>query len=163
MPALIPRAEALERIRKERGTVTCLMCGLVDRAVGPVHVLYEDPEHVVLLPRYVRKWGQITVIPKVHVTTFGEIAPDLWARTNALAFRAARTVERVRAPLRTLVASTGSCAGELLNSSEHLHIHVVPLHEREDRPADVFSWQAGVYVGEAEEWAELLTAYRASF
>ena len=163
MPTHISREEALAQIRAERGTTACLMCGLVARTIGAVHVVYEDQEHVVLLPRYVRKWGQMTVIPKVHVTRFEDISADLWARSNALAFRAARAIERAAKPIRTFIASTGSCAGELLNSSQHLHIHVVPLQVPQDRPADVFSWREGVYVGEPQEWADLLAAYRAVF
>lgn len=163
MPTLLSRAEAMERIRQERGEVRCLMCGLVERRIGVVYTLFEDNEHSVLLPRYVRRWGQITVVPKKHVTRFADIDPALWARTNELAFRAARAIEQARSPLRTLVASTGSCAGELLNSSEHLHIHAVPMYTPDDRPADIFSWQGGVYVGEPHEWNELLGAYRAVF
>lgn len=139
------------------------MCGLVERTVGVVYTVYDDAEHVVILPRYVRRWGQMTVIPKKHVTRFADIEAGLWSRANELAFRAARTIERTQAPRRTFIASTGSCAGELLNSSEHLHIHIVPLHEATDRPRDVFSWREGVYVGEEHEWAALLDTYRSAF
>lgn len=159
MPTLIPRAEAIDRIRRERGDVPCLMCGIVARRVGAVHVLYEDDEQLVSLPRYVRKWGQVTVTPKAHVTSYAEVDPDVWARTNALALKTARIVERVRAPRRTILASTGSSAGELVNSSIHLHVHVVPLYDSDDRPADVFSWQEGVYVGDERDWEELTRSY----
>lgn len=163
MPTLIPRAEAIARIAAERGDAPCLMCAIVARKVGEVHVVHEDDEQLVSLPRYVRKWGAITVTPKVHVTNYADVDPAVWARSNALALRAARVVEALRKPRRTILASTGSSAGELVNSSVHLHIHVIPLYESEDRPADVFSWQAGVYVGEAKEWEELRRAYAARF
>jgi diadenosine tetraphosphate (Ap4A) HIT family hydrolase len=161
MPTLIPRAEGLDRIRRERGDAPCLMCAIVERKVGDVHVLYEDDMQLVSLPRYVRKWGQVTVTPKAHITNYLDATPALWARTNELAHRAARVVERARTPRRTILASTGSSAGELVNSSIHLHVHVIPLYDSDDRPADVFSWQEGIYVGEPEEWTALLSAYRA--
>jgi diadenosine tetraphosphate (Ap4A) HIT family hydrolase len=159
MPTLIPRHEAIDRIRRERGDVPCLMCGIVDRKVGAVHVVYEDDTHLVSLPRYVRKWGQVTVTPKAHVTRYTEVEPAVWARTNELAHHVARIVERAREPRRTILASTGSSAGELVNSSVHLHIHVIPLYDSDDRPADVFSWQEGIYVGEPDEWETLQREY----
>jgi len=163
MPTLIPGSDAIARIALERGDAPCLMCAIVARRVGDVHVVYEDDEQLVSLPRYVRRWGAVTVTPKAHVTSFTEVDADVWARSNALALRAARMIEAERRPRRTILASTGSAAGELVNSSTHLHLHVIPLYESEDRPADVFSWQAGVWVGDAEEWEALRRAYVARF
>jgi diadenosine tetraphosphate (Ap4A) HIT family hydrolase len=163
VPRLIPRAEALERIARERGDAPCLMCAICERAAGPVHVLHETASQLVVLPRYVRRWGQIMVIPKPHVTSFTGIDEGTWAETNALAHRAASTVERVLAPRRCYLASTGSSAGEITQSSTHLHVHVIPLHEPDDRPADIFSWATGVLVAEPEEWEELRERYASAF
>jgi len=135
------------------------MCAIVARGAGEVVALYEDAEHLVSLPLYVRRWGHVLVTPKVHVTSYTAVDTDLWARTNALALRAARAVEAVRTPRRIYMASTGSSGGELVNCSEHLHVHVVPIHEPDDRPADVFSWQAGVYVGTRAELEALRDSY----
>ena len=63
-------------------------------------------------------------------------------------------------PRRCYLASTGSSAGELTNSSRHLHIHVIPLYTPDDKPSDIFSWAQGVYVGDPAEWGELLGRYR---
>ncbi len=155
MPQLITRADALERIQAERGDAACLMCAIRDRAAGPTYVVHEDKDQLVILPRYVRRWGQLMVMPAAHVTTFTEIPEATWARSNALALRAARVAEVIFKPRRCYLASTGSSAGELTQSSTHLHIHVIPLHDPDDRPADVFSWTDGVYVAEHEEWEEL--------
>lgn len=159
MPTHISRAEALARIARDRGGAPCLMCAIVARAVGDVVVLHEDDEHLVSLPVYVRRWGHVLVTPKLHVTSYTEVDTEAWARTNALAFRAARVVEKLRSPRRIYVASTGSSGGELVNCSEHLHVHVIPLYEPDDRPADVFSWQDGIYVGEREELEALRDDY----
>ncbi len=163
MPTLISRAEALDRIRVERGEAPCLMCAIVERKAGAVAVLHEDAEHLVSLPAYVRRWGQILVTPKAHVTSYVEVDTASWGRANALALHAARVVERVRRPRRIYLASTGSSAGELVNCSVHLHIHVIPLYEPDDKPTDVFSWQEGVYVAEPEEWEALRQEYLAAW
>jgi diadenosine tetraphosphate (Ap4A) HIT family hydrolase len=163
LPTLISRAEALERIRAERGDAPCLMCAIVERRVGKVYVVHEDDEQLVSLPAYVRRWGQILVTPKAHATSYSKVDAAMWARTNELALRAARVVEAVQRPRRVYLASTGSSAGELVNCSTHLHVHVIPLHEADDKPADVFSWQAGIWVAEPEEWEELRRAYVAAW
>lgn len=139
------------------------MCAINARKVGTVYSIYEDDELLVMLPRYVRRWGHVLVTPKPHHTAFSDISPVLWARANALAHNAARMVEQVAQPRRVYVASTGSSAGELTQSSMHLHIHVIPLHEPDDRPADVFSWADGIYIGTAAEWEELQARYRAAW
>jgi diadenosine tetraphosphate (Ap4A) HIT family hydrolase len=139
------------------------MCAIRDRKVGATYAVYEDEEQLVSLPRYVRRWGQITVTPKAHVTSYLEVDERIWARSNALALHAARVVERVMKPRRCYLASTGSSAGELTQTSMHLHIHVIPLYLPDDKPADIFSWSEGVYVAEHEEWEELRAKYMAEW
>jgi diadenosine tetraphosphate (Ap4A) HIT family hydrolase len=159
MPRLVPRAEALARIRAEGGEPACLMCAVRDRAVGDVHAVLEDDEMLVFLPRYVRRWGQILVMPKAHAVSFTDVPYELWSRANDLAHRAAQIVEAVQRPRRVYVASTGSSGGELTQSSQHLHIHVIPLYEADDKPSSIFSWQEGVWIAEPGEWEELRRAY----
>ncbi|HEY1547218.1 MAG TPA: HIT family protein [Kofleriaceae bacterium] len=159
MPSLITRDEALARIRDEGGSPSCLMCAVRDRAVGATYAVYEDDTILVLLPRYVRRWGHLVVMPRAHVTTYTACDPALWARINRDALHAAKMLERIRSPLRIYVTSTGSSAGELTPTSMHLHIHVIPLYDDHDRPADVFSWQAGVLVAEHAEWEQLRGEY----
>lgn len=159
MPTLIPRAEALARIEAEGGVPDCLMCAVRDRQVGAVHAVFEDDEMLVMLPRYVRRWGHIMIMPTEHVVSYSEVSPDTWARVSALSHKAARVVEKVRAPIRCYLASTGSSAGEITQSSRHLHVHVIPLYKSDDKPSDIFSWREGIYVGSDEEWAELRTLY----
>lgn len=163
MPTLISRDEALARIRAEGGAPPCLMCAIRDRQVGATHAVYEDDDILVLLPRYVRRWGHVVVMPRAHVVTYTGVAPALWARINADALHAAQMAERIRRPLRVYVTSTGSSAGELTQTSMHLHVHVIPLYDDHDRPADVFSWQGGVWVAEPDEWQALRDEYAAAW
>jgi len=83
MPHVIPRDEALSRIRTEGGSPPCLMCAVRDRGVGPTYAVYEDDDILVMLPRYVRRWGHVVVMPRAHVTTYTGCEPGLWGRINA--------------------------------------------------------------------------------
>lgn len=159
VPQLVPRAEALDRIRREGGSPSCLMCAIAERRVGDLYAVYEDAEMLVFLPRYVRCWGALCVMPRVHVTSFEALDAATWAQVAALGHRASRVVERLRRPRRCYLAATGSSAGELTQSSMHVHLHVIPVHDPEDRPASVFSWQEGVYVAERAEWEALRAEY----
>jgi diadenosine tetraphosphate (Ap4A) HIT family hydrolase len=163
MPTLITRAEALDRIRAEGNAPPCLMCAILAGRVGDHHVVAEDAELVLSLPRYVRRWGHAIVTPRQHLTRYRDVPPYLWARASLWAQRAAHMIEDLQAPRRVYVTSTGSSAGELLQSSMHVHIHVVPVYDADDRPADIFSWQEGVYVAERAEWEELRARYRAAW
>ena len=159
MPQLITRDEALSRIKRECGTPACLMCAMRDGTAGRTVVVADEHDQLLVLPRYVRRWGHVMVLPKVHVTSFVDVDPESWARSCAMSLRAARMVERTMKPRRCYVASTGSSAGELTQTSAHLHIHVIPLYELDDKPADIFSWSAGVYVGSDGEWDALRATY----
>lgn len=139
------------------------MCAINARRVGAVYVVHEDDEQLVMLPRYVRRWGHVLVTPKPHVTSFLTVDQAMWARTAALAHRAARMVETVMQPRRVYVASTGSSAGELTQSSMHLHIHVIPLYAADDKPADIFSWSDGIQIAEHDEWEALRARYLAAW
>ncbi len=160
MPILITRAEALDRIRAEGNSPPCLKCAILAGQVGDHHVVAEDAELVVSLPRYVRRWGHVMVTLREHVTHFSRLSPALWARAQTHALRCARLVEEQQAPNRVYITSTGSAAGELTQSSMHLHIHIVPVYSSDDRPADIFSWQEGVWVAERDEWEALRVRYR---
>jgi histidine triad (HIT) family protein len=159
VPRLIPRADALASIRREGGSPTCLMCAIRDREVGPVYAVHEDADMLVMLPRYVRRWGHLMIMPKAHVVSYSEVAPAVWLEACRLSLHAARVIERVQRPRRCYVASTGSSAGELTQTSQHLHVHVIPLYEPDDKPADIFSWSDGGWVGEPGEWEALREAY----
>ena len=159
MPTLISREEALSRIVAEGSRPECLMCATLARRVGALHTVHEDERLVVMLPRYVRCWGHVLVVPRAHVTAFSEIDEATWAAVYRVAHRAARMVEALRDPRRVYVTSTGSATRELVQTSRHTHVHVIPVYSEDDRPADVFSWAEGVYVGEPEEWESLRAEY----
>lgn len=155
----IARGESLARIRSEGGDYACLMCALRDGRFGPLRVLHGDDRALVILPGYVTRWGHALVILRAHVTSFSDVAPGDWLHLAALARRAARAAEALFRTRRCFVASTGSSGGELAQTSEHLHLHVVPVVDRDDRPGSVFSWTEGVLVADPHDWHELLARY----
>jgi diadenosine tetraphosphate (Ap4A) HIT family hydrolase len=161
MPTLVSKEEALARIVAEGGRPECLMCAILAGRVGDLHTIAEDDGLVLMLPRYVRCWGHAVVVPRAHVTTYGECGDKLWARIQAMAFRAATMIEALRAPKRVYITSTGSNTRELVQTSRHIHVHVIPVDTEEDRPADVFTWAHGVWVAERDEWESLADEYRA--
>lgn len=163
MPTLIPRDEVIRRIHEEGGSPPCLMCAIAARRVGDLHAVFEDETALVFLPRYVRRWGELCVMPKAHVTTFSALDEATWLHLQVLVRRSARVIERVRAPRRCYVTMTGSAAGELTQTSEHLHTHILPITDAEDRPARALSWETGVLVATREEWLQLQAEYMAAF
>lgn len=159
MPTWIDRNEALVRIRAEGGDFSCLMCALRDGRFGPLFLLHQDDRALVLLPRYVRRWGHVLVLLREHLTNFSAMAEDDWLHLNRLAHRSARAIEATLAPRRCYLASTGSSGGELTQSSEHMHLHIIPIADPDDRPAAVFSWQDGISVGSDDELTALRDRY----
>ncbi|RYE77965.1 MAG: HIT family protein [Myxococcales bacterium] len=163
MISRIARDDSLARIRAEGGDYGCLMCALRDGRFGPLRVLHDDDRALVILPGYVTRWGHALVLLRAHVTSFSDVPPADWLHLAALARRAARAAETLFATRRCFVASTGSSGGELTQTSEHLHLHVIPVVDRHDRPGHVFSWTEGVLVADDREWQSLLAGYTAAW
>ncbi|MCS6901243.1 MAG: HIT family protein [Myxococcales bacterium] len=163
MPTLLRREDALARIRQEGGDFACLMCALRDGSFGPLFLLHQDERALVLLPRYVRRWGHILVLLREHRTSFEELSEADWIHLARLARHAACVIERTLIPRRCYLASTGSSDGELTQSSTHIHLHVIPIFQPDDRPASVFSWSEGIYPGDDGELSELLACYRSNW
>ena len=107
-----------------------------------------------VLTRFPKRWGHVVILLDDHITTFSALDEDAWQEMNALALTAARVLERSLAPVRCYVASLGS-SRELPMTSSHLHLHVIPLYDVEDRPREILSWSTGLYQGTEAEWDAL--------
>lgn len=160
MPRRIPREEALRRVAALRaGAAGCPLCALAGVGPGtPRRVLARTPHAVAVLNAFPREWGHVLIVLTSHVTSFGELAPEAWLDACALAHRVAVAVERVVRPARCYVASLGSASEDLATSFPHLHLHVLPVVRAEDRPSQVFTWDAGVLEADEAEWAQLADA-----
>lgn len=115
-----------------------------------------DGEHVqVVLSRYPRNWGQAIVLLRRHVTCFAELDPSEWAEATEAAHRTAVRMEEVLKPIRCFVSCLGTARTDLPMSSPHMHLHVDPVYDADDRPRTIFTMQFGVMAGEPDEWEAL--------
>ncbi len=144
MSARIPREEAVARVAGERGDASCLVCAIRDGRLGAPHVLAQGRWCRVVLARYALRRGHALVLVDEHVTRFSDVDDATWAEATALALVTARRIERALAPVRCYVASLGSAQPDLPMSSPHLHLHVVPIYEPDDKPSRVLTWAHGV-------------------
>ncbi len=155
MPRTISREQALERIAAEaRGG--CFLCAL---AREPPLVAGEHA--LVTMPRYAVRWGHAMVVTRAHVTRFSECELGAWSEASALGWRTARAIEAALGPVRCYVAALGSARDDLPMTCPHLHLHVVPIYDKDDKPSDVLTWSHGVVIGDDDERRALCEALRA--
>ncbi len=155
MPRTISRDEALVEIARD-APPGCFLCAL---AAEP---LVAAAHSALVLPRYGVRWGALLVVTRAHVTSFAELDREVWLELADLAWRSARALERVLAPLRCYVAALGSARDDLPMSSPHLHLQIIPIFDKDDKPASVLSWTHGVVVGSPDERRTLAAALTAA-
>jgi diadenosine tetraphosphate (Ap4A) HIT family hydrolase len=109
------------------------------------------------------RWGHALVLSKQHVTSFSELSAAHWREMSEQARRAAFAVERALAPARCYVASLGTSEADVPITSPHLHLHVVPVYDPDDRPSRVLTWEHGVLEAELSEWHALAESLRAAW
>jgi diadenosine tetraphosphate (Ap4A) HIT family hydrolase len=87
-----------------------------------------------------------------------------YAALQQLAHQAASSLQRVLSPARVFIAVLG-CSAPLAASYAHLHVHVIPVYETDDRarPARVLSWSEGVVVYDDAEASALSAQLRADW
>ncbi|HVK69722.1 MAG TPA: HIT family protein [Polyangium sp.] len=163
----IEKAEALARVEAERQRLPasfdgCVMCALARGFPADTEQLAESPRAVVVLDRFAARRGHVLVVLRRHVESIAALSWDEYAEVQKLAWEATRALERVLAPRRTFVAALGAATARV-NSFPHHHVHVIPIEagDTQDRPAQVLTWELGVYVyeeGEAKALGETLRA-----
>jgi diadenosine tetraphosphate (Ap4A) HIT family hydrolase len=158
--AHITRDQAIERVAAERQGEPCLVCAMRDGKLGTPHVIARGQQCRVVLARYAVRRGHALVLLDQHVTRFADVDDAAWAEATALALSTARRIERALSPVRCYVASLGSVEPDLPMSSPHLHLHVVPIYEPDDKPSRVLTWAHGVIAASDAELAELAAVLR---
>lgn len=130
----------------------CPMCTLA-RDASPIAA---SAHAAAILDRYAARPGHVLVVLRRHEERIAGIAWDEYAAMQRLAWEVSGALEDVLAPRRIYVAALGSAAPRP-TSFPHVHLHVIPLADggELDRPANVFTWERGMYVFEddAEERA----------
>ena len=137
----IAKADALARVAGESDG--CAMCRLVRDAER----IAESTHAIAVLDRYASRPGHVLVVLRRHEERIAALAWDAYADLQRLAWELARALDDEFAPRRIYVAALGSAA-QLATSFPHVHFHVVPLADGDerDRPASVFTWEHGMYV-----------------
>jgi diadenosine tetraphosphate (Ap4A) HIT family hydrolase len=161
---LISRAEAMRRVAAERAasTAECLICGLLSGSIGQRRELVRRRRSTLLMTEYPVRWGHLMVALNEHVTSFSELDPAAFAEATDLAREAAALLEQLFRPARCYVASLGASIDRQITAA-HLHLHVVPVENPDDRPCRVFTWQGGIVSAEPPEWDALEACLRAHF
>jgi diadenosine tetraphosphate (Ap4A) HIT family hydrolase len=157
----LAKADALAQIASERGT-GCTMCALA--SADDAGALAANAHAVAILDRYAARPGHALVILRRHEEQLAALARDEHAALHDLGWQVARAIDRALAPKRIYVAALGSAAARS-TSFPHVHLHVVPLADGgdADRPAEVFTWERGIYVfDDAAEERALVTSLRAA-
>jgi diadenosine tetraphosphate (Ap4A) HIT family hydrolase len=138
----------------------CMLCALSSSA--PAEQAIASDEHgTVLLNRFAQRRGHLMVLPRSHIEHAHELDWSVYAALQRLAYDASIALQRVLAPLRIWNAVLGS-AMPLATSYAHVHIHVLPIYESDDRsrPARVFSWSEGVTIYDDAEAQQLVQQLR---
>jgi diadenosine tetraphosphate (Ap4A) HIT family hydrolase len=105
--------------------------------------------------RYPLRWGHALVIAHTHVIAWSDLSRQANDDAQQLIYDFAQCLERVLGAKRVYVAALGTTQVGLPMTSPHLHWHIVPLFEQGERPADVFTWEHGVYQATDDEWTKL--------
>jgi diadenosine tetraphosphate (Ap4A) HIT family hydrolase len=155
----IEKAEALQLLEAYKQSLPafdCLPCALSRDAACATRTIASDDHGVVLLNRFAQRHGHLMVVPRRHVEHVHELPWPAYAALQKLAYDASSALMRVLQPLRIFHAVLGSAA-PVAQSYAHLHIHVLPIYEADDRarPARAFSWSEGIVVYEDAEALKL--------
>jgi diadenosine tetraphosphate (Ap4A) HIT family hydrolase len=152
---VVDKTEALrllsaQLLQHERGA--CPLCRLVAPEACAANAISSNEHGVVLLNRFGQRRGHLMVVSLRHVEHVHELDWPAYAALQQLAHTAAATLQRVLRPERVFIAVLG-CSAPLMTSYAHLHIHVIPIYETDERarPARVLSWSEGVVVYEDAE------------
>lgn len=151
----ISGAQAQALATAERRPGTCLACAILSGGAGVVYPLHQGRHGVVILNRYPRAWGQVMVLLREHVTSFGQLDPEAWRELADLSRIAAVRVEQALDPLRVFVSSLGTHRDDLPMTTPHLHVHVDPIYDPEDRPRTVYTSTRGLLQADPGDWRAL--------
>jgi len=162
---VIEKREALQLLEQHTRELLndrqgCVMCALVERRDRTL-TLQENESGVVLLDRFGSRPGHLLVVSRKHVESVSDFRWQEFSELQRLGFDACRVLERTLGPKRVYMAALGASTA-LSTSFPHYHLHVVPIHDDDERarPAQVFSWSSGIVVYEGTEAPELVATLR---
>ncbi|MBK8254370.1 MAG: HIT family protein [Polyangiaceae bacterium] len=161
----ISKAEALERVERLAANMDsryggCALCARLAETLSFRCVLNENEHAVAMLDQFAARPGHLVVVLRRHVEKIADLSWPEYAGIQRLAWEGARALEKARSPARIFMAALGS-KRPIGVSFPHHHVHVIPLAsgDARDRPAEVLTWQMGVWTfdeGEEQRVAEEL-------
>ena len=132
----------------------CVFCKIL-RGELPAHVVLDDDVCLAFLDRTPLFHGHVLVVPRTHVVTLPELAPEvvgpLFARVQVIA-----------AALPAALGAQGTFVAQnnvVSQSVPHLHVHVVPRTKGDGLKG--FFWPRKKYGGE-DEMGEIAAKIRAA-
>jgi diadenosine tetraphosphate (Ap4A) HIT family hydrolase len=123
-------------------------------------------EHaVVLLNRFAQRRAHLLVASREHVEHVHQMDWTAYSAMQQLAHQASCVVQRLFSPERVFIALLGRSSLPPVPSYAHLHVHVIPVYERDERarPARVLSWGEGVVIYEDVEARALADQLRTAW
>ena len=131
--------------KRHATAVSCVFCA-VAAGEADAHVVWEDESMIAFLDRAPVFPGHVLVVPREHVETLPDLAPDRIPELFGAVQRLARAVEADDG-----LAAHGSFVAmnnRVSQSVPHLHVHVVPRRRKDGLRG--FFWPRQPYVDEAE-------------
>lgn len=135
------------------------MCALVETPS-----IAANQHAVAVLDRFAARPGHVLIVLRRHAEQIAALDWETYRDLHHLGWQVARALDRALAPKRIYVAALGS-PEPLATSFPHVHLHLVPLYDGgvNDRPANVLTWEHGMYVFDDDhEQAALLARLRAA-
>lgn len=120
----------------------CVFCEIAERRI-PASIVYEDDEHVAFLDARPLFEGHTLLVPRAHVETLTDLAPERVGPFFLVAQRLARAIPEAMGARGTFVAMNNVVS----QSVPHLHCHVVPRVPRDGLRG--FFWPRTKYADDA--------------
>ncbi len=122
---------------------SCTFCDIV-RGDVPAARVFEDELTVAFLDRRPLLQGHVLLVPRAHYETLADLPPDLLAPLFGNAQLVERAIEDGLGADGVFIAINNHVS----QSVPHLHVHLVPRHEKDGLKG--FFWPRQRYADEAE-------------
>lgn len=124
-------------------TMACVFCDILAKKI-PAHVVLDDDVVLAFLDTKPVFHGHVLVIPRTHVVTLPELAPDVVAPFFQRVQLLAAAVPKALSAQGSFVANNNVVS----QSVPHLHVHVVPRTKGDGLKG--FFWPRKKYEGDAQ-------------
>ncbi len=108
----------------------CIFCDIIDHKI-PSKVVYEDDDVLAILDISQVTYGHTLVMPKKHTDNIIEADDETAARCIVTAKKLARQIRaNTKAAGINILTNCGEAAGQ---SVSHLHFHIIPRYDENDK------------------------------